>query len=98
MSTNDPLPPASVYERLCRLAAVTACCPRHWCRLRRCRRDGFCRGALRPVDMQAPPLLLPPCIRTVDAPPMAAFRAAFHVWARELAEEDPDAARADEAR
>lgn len=78
------------HETLCRLAALSASCPRHWCGLRRCRRAGICLGPLRPVDAGLPPLLLPSCIGTPDAPPMASFCAAFGVWTRRL--ERPDAA------
>jgi hypothetical protein len=76
------------HDTLCRLAALAASCPRHWCRLRRCRRSGICLGALRPVDAGLPPLLLPPCIGTLDAPPMASFCAAFGVWIRRLERRD----------
>lgn len=76
---------AVAHELLCRLAAATVSCPRHWCRLRRCRRDGVCRGPLRPIDAQSPSLLLPPCIGDADAPPTASFRAAFCIWAKKLA-------------
>ena len=79
---------AAAHELLCRLAAATVCCPRHWCRLRRCRRDGVCRGPLRPIDAQSPSLRLPPCIGDADAPPMASFRAAFGIWAKTLAWQD----------
>ncbi|MCJ8147993.1 hypothetical protein MNR02_10995 [Shinella sp. H4-D48] len=72
------------HDTLCRLAALAASCPRHWCRLRRCRRAGICLGALRPVE-GAPALFLPPCVPSLDAPPAAAFRASVRSWADRLA-------------
>ncbi|UPA25545.1 hypothetical protein [Shinella oryzae] len=72
------------HETLCRLAALSASCPRHWCGLRRCRRAGICLGPLRPVAGK-PALLLPLCVTDLDAPPAAAFRAAVRCWGDRLA-------------
>lgn len=54
------------HDAVCRLSSRAMGGPRHWCGMRRCRRNDDCIGALRPVmppegcDVVVPPL--PPCM------------------------------------
>lgn len=96
---------AILHETLCRIAATYLCNPRLSCallpcRLRKCRRDRVCRGAMLPSERlqeriwmlqkvglsSAAGITLPACMIAADDEIFSAFETCKNDWANKLAE------------